>query len=87
MLTTPVAPADPPPPPPATVKAYQRRLRFTGAEGADESALRSDDSVPVQELLLSNAEVKDLPPAAYEVMSEKVTDRRAPRPGASGILK
>ena len=87
MLTTPVAPADQPPPPTETVKAYQRRLRFTGAEVADESALRFDDSVPVQEILLSNPEVQDLPPEAYAVISEKVTYRLAQRPGAYVILK
>jgi transposase len=87
MLTTPVAPADQPPPPTATVKAYQRRFRFTGAEVADESELRFDDSVPVQEILLTNPDVKDLPPDAYEVISEKVTYRLAQRPGAYVILK
>jgi transposase len=87
MLTTPVAPADQPPPSTETVKAYQRRFRFTGAEVADESELRFADSVPVQEILLSNPEVKDLPPDAYEVISEKVTYRLAQRPGAYVILK
>ena len=82
ILTTPVPPADQPPPPTETVNAYQRRVRFTGAEGADESELRFDASVPVQEILLSPPEVKDLPPDAYEVISEKVTYRLAQRPGA-----
>jgi hypothetical protein len=82
MLTTPVAPADQPPPPTETVKAYQRRVRFTGAEVADESELRFDSSVPVQEILLTNPDVADLPPDAYEVISEKVTYRLAQRPGA-----
>jgi transposase len=87
MLTTPVAPADQPPPPTATVKAYQRRFRFTGAEVADESELRLDDSVPGQEILLTNPDVKELPPEAYEVISEKGTYRLAQRPGAYVILK
>jgi hypothetical protein len=87
MLTTPVAPADYPPPPTEAVKAYQRRVRLTGAEVADESELRFDASVPVQEILLSNPAVKDLPPEAYEVISEKVTYRLAQRPGAYVILK
>jgi transposase len=82
MLTTPVSPADQPPPPTETVKAYQRRFRLMRADLADESELRFDDSVPVQEILLSNPEVKDLPPDAYEVISEKVTYRLAQRPGA-----
>jgi transposase len=87
MLTTPVASAEQPPPPTETVKAYQRRVRFTGADVPDESELRFDASVPVQEILLSNPEVKDLPADAYEVISEKVTYRLAQRPGAYVILK
>jgi transposase len=87
MLTTPVPPADQPPPPTETVKAYQRRVRLTGPEEADERELWFDDSVPVQEILLSNPAVKDLPPDAYEVISEKVTYRLAQRPSAYIILK
>ena len=87
MVTTPVAPADQPPPPTETVKAYQRRFRLMGADVADESEVRFDDSVPVQEILLTNPAVADLPPDAYEVMGEKVTYRLAQRPGAYVILK
>src|SRR5262245_54661391 len=87
MLTTPVVPADQPPLPTETVKAYQRRVRLTGADLADESELRFDDSVPVQEILLTNPEVADLPPDAYDVIGEKVTYRLAQRPGAYVILK
>lgn len=87
MLTTPIPPADQPPPPTETVKAYQRRVRFTGTEDPDESELRCDAAVPVQEIRLTNPEVKDLPPDAYEVISEKVTYRLAQRPSAYVILK
>ena len=61
MLTAPVAPADQPPPPTETVKAYQRRFRLIGADLADESELRFDSSVPVQEIRLPNPDVADLP--------------------------
>jgi transposase len=87
MLTTPVAPADQPPPPTETVNAYQRRLRLMGADIADESDLRFDDSVPVQEIILTNPDVAALPPEAYEVIGEEVTYRLAQRPGAYVILK
>jgi transposase len=87
MLTTPVSPAEQPPPPTETVKAYQRRLRLTGADLPDESELRFDSSVPVQEILLTNPKVAALPPEAYEVIGEKVTYRVAQRPGAYVILK
>ena len=88
MLTVPVLPADQPPPPTETVKAYQRRLRFAAGEASrDDSDLRFDPSVPVQEILLTNPEVAALPPEAYEVIGEKVTYRLAQRPGAYVILK
>jgi transposase len=87
MFTTPVSPADQPPPPTETVKAYQRRFRLTGADLADESELRFDESVPVQEILLSHPDVAALSPDAYEVSGEKVTYRLAQRPGAYVILK
>jgi transposase len=87
MLTPPVAPADQPPSPTETVNAYQRRFRLTGADLADESELRFDDSVPIQDILLANPAVADLPLDAYEVIGEKVTYRLAQRPGAYVILK
>jgi len=39
-------------------------LRFTGADLADESELRFDESVPVQEIVLTNPDVANLPPDA-----------------------
>jgi hypothetical protein len=82
MLTAPVAPADQPPPPTETVNAYQRRLRLAGTDLSEESDLRFDSSVPVQDILLTNPDVAALPPDAYEVIGEKVTYRLAQRPGA-----
>jgi transposase len=87
MLTVPVSSADQPPSPTETVKTYQRRLRLTGTELADESELRFDSSVPVHDILLPNPEAADLAPEAYEVIGEKVTYRLAQRPGAYVILK
>jgi transposase len=71
-LTTPGPPPARPPPPTETVKAYQRRVRLTGADLPEERALRFDSSVPVQAILLTNPEVADLSPEAYEVIGEKV---------------
>ena len=87
ILTAPVSPADQPPPPTETVKAYQRRGRLTETDLPDESELRFDSAVPVQDIVLSNPEVADLPPEAYEVIGEKVTYRLAQRPGAYVLLK
>jgi Transposase C of IS166 homeodomain len=72
-LTAPGSPAEQPPPPTATVTASQRRVRFTGADLADESALRCDESVPVPAIVLTQPAVAALPPDASAVMGEKVT--------------
>jgi transposase len=83
MLPPPVPAADRPPPPTETVKAYQRRARFAAADDRfSDSELRVAATVPVQEIVLTNPEVADLPPDAYEVIGEKVTYRLAQRPGA-----
>ncbi len=58
-------PTDEPPPPTETVKAYQRRAPFTALSSSpDESGLRFNASVPIQEIQLSNPAVQDLLPAA-----------------------
>jgi transposase len=83
LLTTPAAPADRPPPPTETLKAYQRRVRFASTpDTGSDGELRFDAAVPVQEIVLANPEVAELPPDAYEVIGEKVTYRLAQRPGA-----
>jgi transposase len=87
MFTTSAAAADRPPPPTETVNAYQRRVCYPAADLPDESGLRFDGSVPVQEIVLTNPQVADLPPDAYKVIGEKVTYRLAQRPGAYVILK
>lgn len=87
MLPPSLPPAEQPPPPSETVKAYQRRVRFTDADLPDDSELRFDASVPVQDILLTNPEVADLAPDAYDVIGEKVTYRLGQRPGAYVILK
>jgi transposase len=88
LVPSPSAPAEAPPSPTETVKAYQRRARFTSlADASEEGGLRFDPSVPVQAIVLANPEVADLPPDTYEVIGEKVTYRLAQRPGAYVILK
>jgi transposase len=73
MLTPPVVPAEQPPPASETVKASQRRVRFAGAEGPEESELRVARSVPVPDLRLPKPEGADLPPDAYAGRGEKGT--------------
>jgi transposase len=81
-------PAEKPPPPTETVKAYQRRTRFSALPDADEDGgLRFAASVPVQVIMIPNPEVATLAPEAYEVIGEKVTYRLAQQPGAYVVLK
>jgi transposase len=66
-----------------TVAQHQRRRRQTSDEQPDESPLRFDESVPVEEIRLA-------PPAEEDggtVISEKVTYRLAQRPGSYVVLK
>jgi hypothetical protein len=77
-----------PPSPTETVKAYQRHAPLTAlAVASDEGGLRFDGSVPVEVIQVLPPEVASLPPAAYEVIGEKVTYRLAQRPAAYIILK
>jgi transposase len=77
-----------PPPPTETVKAYQRRTRFSALPDADEErGLRFAASVPVQVIAVPTPEVATLAPEAYEVIGEKVTYRLAQQPGAYVVLK
>lgn len=64
LLTTSTPAVDQPPPPTETVKAYQRRVRWSDPNRPEESALRFDPSVPVPAIVLPNLEVTDLPPEA-----------------------
>jgi transposase len=80
-------PADKPPPPTETVKAYQRRTRFSALPEAEEAGLRFDGSVPVRVIAVPNPAVAGLAPAAYEIIGEKVTWRLAQQPGAYVVLK
>jgi len=81
-------PVDKPPPPTETVKAYQRRTRFSALPDADEEGgLRFAASVPVQVIAVPNPEIATLASEAYEVIGEKVTYRLAQQPGAYVVLK
>lgn len=77
-----------PPPPKESVKGYERRVRRKFPElGDDESNLRFDATVPVQEIEVPNPEIKDLTPEQYEIVSEKVTYRLAQKSGPYVVLK
>jgi transposase len=78
-----------PPPPKETVKQYQRRRRPKEplAGSPEDSGLRFDESVPVQEISVPNPAIEGRSEDEYEVLSEDVTYRLAQRPGSYVVLK
>lgn len=79
---------DAPPPPKETVKEYQRKRRKAPLEGSpDDTGLRFDSSVPVQEIDVPNPELEGLSADDYELIEEKCTYRLAQRPGSYVVLK
>lgn len=77
-----------PPPVAETVKTYERRQRRKFPDLADEeSNLRFDSTVPVEEIKVPNPELEGLSPDQYEVISEKVTYRLSQHSGPYVVLK
>lgn len=80
---------DEPPAEGETVKSYQRRQRrkqpLIGA--IQEEGLQFDESVPIEEIELSNPDIEGLDRSAYEIVSETVTYRLAQQPGSYKVLK
>ena len=69
-----------------TVPEHRRRVSRP-EPAADEGAIRFDDSVPVETVVIPNVEI---PPAElddYVEVSQKVTQRLAQRPGAYVVLR
>ncbi len=68
---------------------YERgRAKKNALEGSpDDSGLRFDESVPVEEIELSVPELEGESSDDYEIISYKTTYRLAKRPGSSVILK
>ena len=77
-----------PPPPSVTIPSHTRRQPKKLWEGTpDDSGLRFDPSVPVQEIRVPNPEAEALSPSEYVVIAQKVTYRLAQRPGSHVVLK
>lgn len=64
-----------PPEESVTVKEYERRSRKKPTDTSEESAIRFDENVPVDEEIVLPEEVRGLSEEDYEVIGEKVTDR------------
>jgi transposase len=69
-----------------TVPEHRRRtsVRRDDGDETDDSGLRFDPSVPVEEIRVPTPKPSD---GAYEVIGEKVTHRLAQRPGTYVVLK
>lgn len=69
--------------------SYQRgKAKKNALEGSpDDSGLRFDDTVPVEEIELTAPELEGPDADDYEIISYKTTYRLAERPGSSVILK
>lgn len=81
-------PEDKPPPKKTTVKSYERSQRKDEVEFAeDESRLKFDESVPVEEVRVPNPATDGLSEDEYEVIGEEVVHKLAQRPGAYVVLK
>jgi len=76
------------PPPAITVPSHARRQAKKPWEGTpDDSGLRFDASIPVQEIRIPDPRVEALGPSEYAVIDEKATYRLAQRPGSYVVLK
>jgi len=69
--------------------SYQRgKAKKNALDGSpDDSGLRFDDSVPVEEIALLAPELEGPDAGDYEIISHKVTYRLAERPGSYVVLK
>lgn len=69
--------------------SYQRgKAKKNALDGSPgDSGLRFDDSVPVEEIVLSAPELEGPDAGDYEIISHKVTYRLAERPGSYVVLK
>jgi len=76
------------PPSTITVPSHTRREPKKPWEGTpDDSGLRFNASIPVQEIRIPNPETETLQPSEYAVIGEKATYRLAQRPGSYVVLK
>jgi transposase len=73
------------PVPTREVSAYQRRAARSAEEKESDGGFRFDPSLPVE--VVEVPLPKGVDPESYEVVSEKVTDRLAQRPGSYVVLR
>ena len=83
-----LATTSPGPVPTITVPLHtRRRSKPAWGTDTDDSTLRFDPSVPVQEIRIANPEIETLPPDSYRIVDRKETCRLAQEPGAYVVLR
>ena len=81
-------PEESPPPPATKVKAYERSHRKDEVEfGEEESQLKFEKNVPVEEIHVQHPALEGLTEDEYEVIGEEVAHKLAQRPGPYVVLK
>jgi transposase len=70
-----------------SVKSYERSGRKTPTNTDDNSRIRFDEKVPVEEIIVLPEEVKDLATNEYEVIGEKVTERLHQIPSTFKVVR
>lgn len=69
------------------VAGYERRVRTRDEESEGDGNLRFDASVPIQVIEVPDPSGEAISPETHELVSEKVTDRLAQRPGSYVVLR
>jgi len=70
-----------------SVPAHTRRVPTTDLASAETVPFFDESRVPVEKIIVIDAETKKLSPDAFEVIGEKVSYRLAQRPGSYVVLK
>lgn len=70
-----------------SVPAHTRRVPTTDLANAETVPFFDESRVPVETIMVIDAETKQLAPEAFEVIGEKVSYRLAQRPGSFVVLK
>ena len=69
------------------VAGYERRLKTRDEDAEGDGNLRFDATVPVEVINVPDLAGEDISPETHELVSEKVTDRLAQRPGSYVVLR
>jgi transposase len=69
------------------VAGYERQVRRSPEEGEGDGNLRFDATVPVEVIEVADPADEAISPETHELVSQKITDRLAQRPGSYVVLR